>query len=74
MNAKKAKALRREAMYHPTQPRSYEVVNKSRKLQTKRTKIGGKYVEVPTGQMKSGTIELHESCSRVLYQELKKEC
>lgn len=73
MNAKTAKALRREAMYHPNQPREYETVNQSRRLKTKRVKVGGKWTEVPTQERKQGTIELNASCSRYLYQQLKKE-
>lgn len=61
MNAKKARQLRKDAHYHPTQERSYTVVNKSRRLKNK------------AGEFKSGTVELNESCSRTLYNELKKE-
>jgi hypothetical protein len=75
MNSKTAKALRREANYHPSQERAYEVVNQSRRLKTVMVKQGkGKRpVETQTGERKTGTVELSATCSRSLYKELKKE-
>lgn len=60
MNSRKARQLRKEAGYHPGQSRDYHIVNKSKKRKDATT-------------FKSGTIELQDTCSRVLYQELKKE-
>lgn len=57
MNTKTAKRLRRAANYHPTQPRQYEEVVRS----PRKAKAHKK------------SLELTASCSRYLYQELKKE-
>lgn len=74
MNTKIAKRLRKESNYHPSQPREYTTINKSRKTKTKRLKLGqGQFREVSTGQLKDGTRELVDSDPRVLYKELKKE-
>jgi len=60
MNKKIARQLRKEANYHPGQPRQYHIVNKSRK-------------QTSPGVFKQGTIELVDSDPRALYKELKKE-
>lgn len=60
MNNKTARRLRKEANYHPRQPREYHIVNKSRKIKK-------------NGQIKHGTVELIDADPRTLYKELKKE-
>lgn len=64
MTKKVARQLRKDVNYHPADPREYRIVNKSKKL---KGIINGQAV------FKQGTVELSDSCSRSLYQELKKE-
>lgn len=60
MNTKVAKRLRKEAMFHPSEPREYVTINNSRKFKQ-------------SGGIKEGTIQLTDDSSRTLYNELKKE-
>lgn len=46
MNTKKAKALRRELRYHPSQPRSYVMVNKKGTIELSQTDKRFLYQEI----------------------------
>jgi len=74
MNTKLAKALRKKYKYHPNQDREYETINQSNKMKIKTVKQKGTPpINVPTGERKSGTLELKAECTRSLYKEIKKE-
>ena len=65
MNCKVAKRLRKEAGYHPSQPRTYVGTNETRK-----------YFHDKSGKRIDYTVqsqELHDGDPRSLYKELKKE-
>ena len=61
MNTKKAKALRKEIGYHPTDPRFYNSIVKKYHIDEKGV------------QHQHNTLEVSPRCSRALYLEMKKE-